>query len=95
MPSARHGFMLLVVSAVFAAAPVLHAKTPPGASSENAKVEQILAQRAKVRQIPAVALSYNGQHLAWIVAHADKTELMLGAWNGEHAQAVPIPGDCR
>lgn len=95
MPSARHGFMLLVVSAVFAAAPVLQAKTPPAASSENAKIEQILAQRAKVRQIPAVALSYNGQHLAWIVAHGDKTELTLGAWNGAHAQAVPIPGDCR
>ncbi|HEY8228969.1 MAG TPA: prolyl oligopeptidase family serine peptidase [Rhodanobacteraceae bacterium] len=95
MPSARHGFMLLVVSAVFAAAPVLQAKTPAAASSENAKIEQILAQRAKVRQIPAVALSYNGQHLAWIVAHGDKTELTLGAWNGAHAQAVPIPGDCR
>lgn len=95
MPSARHGLMLLVVSAMFVAAPVLRAKAPPAASSENAKIEQILAQRAKVRRIPAVALSYDGQHLAWLVSHDDDTELMLGAWNGTHAQAVPIPVDCR
>jgi len=98
MPSARHGFMLLVATALFAAAPALQAKAPPastGTSPENAKIEQILAQRAKVRDIPAVALSYDGQHLAWIVAHDEQTQLMLGAWNGQDAHAVAIPGDCR
>ena len=95
MPSARHGLMPLVAIALFAAAPVLQAKAPPAASSENARIEQILAQRAKVRQIPAVALSYDGQHLAWIVSHGDDTELMLGSWNGRNAHAVAIPGGCR
>jgi dipeptidyl aminopeptidase/acylaminoacyl peptidase len=95
MPSVRHGFMLLVASVMLAAAPLLQAKAPPVASSENAKIEQILAQRAKVRQLPAVALSYDGQHLAWIVEHEDKTVLMMGAWNGAHAKTVSIPGDCR
>ena len=94
MPTVRHGFLLLVATAVFAAAPLLQAKAPP-ASSENAKIEQILAQRARVRNTPAVALSNDGQHLAWIVSHDDKTELTMGAWNGARARAVPIPGDCR
>src|SRR6185437_450089 len=95
MPSARHGLMPLVAIALFAAAPVLQAKAPPAASSEKARIEQILAQRAKVRQVPAVALSYDGQHLAWIVSHGDDTELMLGSWNGRNAHAVAIPGGCR
>lgn len=95
MPPARHGFMLLAVSAALAIAPGLPAKAPPAAASENARIEQILAQRAKVRNIPAVALSYDGQHLAWLVSHGDDTELMLGAWNGQGAHAVAIPSDCR
>ncbi|HJR11968.1 MAG TPA: alpha/beta fold hydrolase [Rhodanobacteraceae bacterium] len=95
MPPARHGFMLLAVSAALAIAPGLQAKAPPAAASENARIEQILAQRAKVRNIPAVALSYDGQHLAWLVSHGDDTELMLGAWNGQGAHAVAIPSDCR
>ncbi|HVU83155.1 MAG TPA: S9 family peptidase, partial [Rhodanobacteraceae bacterium] len=96
MKSARHGLLLLAASAAFVLAPGLQAKAPPaGASSENAKIEQILAQHAKVRDIPAVALSYDGQHLAWVVAHDEKTELMLGAWNGQNAHAVAIPGGCR
>ncbi|MDE2498464.1 MAG: S9 family peptidase [Xanthomonadaceae bacterium] len=95
MPPARHGFMLLVVSAALAIAPGLRAKAPPVAASENARIEQILAQRAEVRNIPAVALSYDGQHLAWLVSHGDDTELMLGAWNGQGAHAIAIPGGCR
>ncbi|MGH8114868.1 MAG: TolB family protein, partial [Rhodanobacteraceae bacterium] len=95
MPFARHGLMLLVVSAALVIAPGLQAKAPPTASSENAKIEQILAQRAKVRDIPAVALSYDGQHLAWLVSYGDDTKLMLGSWNGQGTHAVAIPGGCR
>jgi dipeptidyl aminopeptidase/acylaminoacyl peptidase len=94
MSSVRHGFMLLVATAVFAAAPALLAKAPP-ASPENAKIEQILAQRAQVRSIPAVALSHDGRYLAWISTHGEATTLTMAAWNGAHAHAVAIPGDCR
>lgn len=46
------------------------------------------------RQIPAVALSDDGQYLAWITADAGKTTLMLGSPTGRHIHAVPIPGGC-
>ena len=97
MNSVRHGLVLLVACVAFAVASGVRAKAPPasaGTSPENAHIERILAQRAKVKEIPAVALSYDGQHLAWIVSHEDKTELMLGAWNGRNAHTVAIPGDC-
>ncbi|WHZ20036.1 MAG: hypothetical protein OJF55_002185 [Rhodanobacteraceae bacterium] len=51
--------------------------------------------RADVKQIPAVALSYDGRHLAWIVASADKTGLFLASPSGSNARRVEIPGDCR
>ncbi|TAM98425.1 MAG: S9 family peptidase [Rhodanobacteraceae bacterium] len=97
MNSVRHGLVLLVACAAFVAVSGAWAKEPPasaGTSPKNAHIERILAQRAKVKEIPAVALSYDGQHLAWIVSHEDKTELMLGAWNGRNAHTVVIPGDC-
>lgn len=47
-----------------------------------------------VTHFPAVALSYDGQHLAWIAANAGKTELMLGSASGGNAHAIDIPGDC-
>ncbi|TAN02814.1 MAG: S9 family peptidase [Rhodanobacteraceae bacterium] len=97
MRSSHPGLIPSVVLAALIATPIGFAKAPPasgGTSPENARIEQILAQRAKVNRISAVALSYDGQHLAWIVSHHDKTELMLGAWNGQHAHAVAIPGGC-
>ncbi|HKT41068.1 MAG TPA: prolyl oligopeptidase family serine peptidase [Rhodanobacteraceae bacterium] len=95
MPFVRHGFMSLVATMVLAFSPGLQAKAPPAVSPENARIEQILAQRAKVRHIPAVALSWDGQHLAWLVSHGDDAALMLGAWNGQGARAVTLPGGCR
>ncbi|MGH8192539.1 MAG: prolyl oligopeptidase family serine peptidase [Rhodanobacteraceae bacterium] len=70
--------------------------TPPqnAETAETAHIERILAQRAKVQRIPAVALSFDGQHLAWIVSHKDEKTLMLSAWNGQHPHAVKIPGGC-
>lgn len=71
-----------------------HAAAPASQATENAQIEHILAQRAKVKQIGAVALSYDGQKLAWAVAGRDQDALMLGAWNGQDAHAVKLPGDC-
>ncbi|MGH8124802.1 MAG: LpqB family beta-propeller domain-containing protein [Rhodanobacteraceae bacterium] len=48
----------------------------------------------QVKQIPAVALSDDGQYLAWITADAGKTTLMLGSPTGRHVHAVAIPGGC-
>lgn len=62
---------------------------------ESARIERILAQRAQVKEIPAVALSHDGQHLAWIRAHGDQTTLMLSSWQGRDAHAIEIPGGCR
>ncbi|HEX7323738.1 MAG TPA: hypothetical protein VF292_00090 [Rhodanobacteraceae bacterium] len=44
--------------------------------------------------IPAVALSYRGQYLAWITAERHRTTLMLASSAGRNAHAVPIPGGC-
>jgi dipeptidyl aminopeptidase/acylaminoacyl peptidase len=85
--------LLLVVLMVSAFAPNVLAKTP--SVSDNARIEHILAQRAKVREIPAVALSHDGQHLAWVVSHDDQTKLMLAAWNGQGTHAVTFRDGCR
>ena len=93
MKTSRPIFILLAGLAAFALASPARANAPP--TSENARIEYILAQRAKVKQIPAVALSHDGQHLAWIVSHAGKTRLMLSTWNGQHAHGIVLPGGCR
>ncbi|MGH8161708.1 MAG: S9 family peptidase, partial [Gammaproteobacteria bacterium] len=86
--------LLLVVAAVaIAFVPDGWAETSP--ASETARIKQILAQRAKVKHIPAVALSRDGRYLAWIVSHKDKTRLMLASWNGQKARTVKIPGGCK
>ncbi len=98
MQSIHRSLMLVAASVALASAPGLSAQTaraPTNPTPETAKIEQILAQRAQVKQIPAVALSWDGQRLAWVVDHKDRAELMLGAWNGQHARAVALPGDCR
>jgi dipeptidyl aminopeptidase/acylaminoacyl peptidase len=85
--------LLLAALAVFALAPGAQAEAPPAPA--DARIAHILAQRAKVGGVPAVALSHDGRHLAWIVERHDKTTLMLGGWNGQGAHAIVIPGDCR
>jgi dipeptidyl aminopeptidase/acylaminoacyl peptidase len=73
------------------------AKAPPAkadAAAETARIEHILAQRAQVKDIPAVALSADGKHLAWIVTHGDTSQLLLGDGNGQNARAVTLAGGC-
>ncbi|MBS0383611.1 MAG: S9 family peptidase [Proteobacteria bacterium] len=83
---------MLAISFVFA--PLARADAPTPAQAESARIDQILAQRAAVKDIPAVALSHDGQHLAWLVSHEGKTTLTLASWNGQNARATAIPGDC-
>lgn len=44
--------------------------------------------------IPAVALSYNGQRLAWIATRGGKAEPMLASWKGTNAHAIAITDAC-
>jgi len=45
-------------------------------------------------QIPGVALSHDGEHLAWINARNGTARLMLASWTGSNAHAVALPGNC-
>lgn len=42
----------------------------------------------------AVALSYDGQHLAWIDPHDGGNRLMLASWSGKDAHALALPEAC-
>jgi hypothetical protein len=53
------------------------------------------AQGSPTARITAVGLSYNGQHLAWIVANNNATQVVLASPSGRNAHALAIPGDCR
>ncbi|TAN05638.1 MAG: S9 family peptidase [Rhodanobacteraceae bacterium] len=83
----------LALLASIAFLPALSTAAQP-AATENARIEHILAQRAKVKDIPAVALSPDGKHLAWIVAHDDTAQLLLADGNGQNPRAVTLPGGC-
>jgi dipeptidyl aminopeptidase/acylaminoacyl peptidase len=83
---------LLAAGLAFVLAPALAAAPR---DTRSASIERILAQRAQVKEVPAVALSYDGQHLAWISSKGDQTILMLGSWTGRNAHAIEIPGGCR
>ncbi|MGH9486698.1 MAG: LpqB family beta-propeller domain-containing protein [Terriglobales bacterium] len=86
----------LLLSLLAAAIGVLLPATAAAQSpaSENARIDQILAQRAAVKRVSGVSLSPDGQHLAWMVSHRGES-LMLGASDGSHAHPVTIPGGCK
>ncbi|HEX7129193.1 MAG TPA: S9 family peptidase, partial [Rhodanobacteraceae bacterium] len=90
MPRNPARLVLLAVALAFAtvALPAM-ADTQTGA-----RIAQILAQRQRVQRIDAVALSYDGRHLAWTVSHHDQTRLELASGDGHDARTVAIPGDC-
>ncbi|HET9835564.1 MAG TPA: S9 family peptidase, partial [Rhodanobacteraceae bacterium] len=83
--------LVLLILAALAFAPV----TPASAKAQtDARIAQILAQRQRVQRINAVALSYDGRHLAWTVSQHEKTRLELAAGTGSDPQAIEIPGGC-
>ncbi|HXR97550.1 MAG TPA: S9 family peptidase [Terriglobales bacterium] len=63
-------------------------QSPGGA--DTARIDQVLAQGAAVKRVGDVALSPDGQHLAWMVSGA----LMVGHWNASGAHPVTVPGGC-
>jgi dipeptidyl aminopeptidase/acylaminoacyl peptidase len=90
--SRNPGFVALLILAALAFAPV----APAAADTQtDARIAQILTQRQQVQQINAVALSYDGRHLAWTVSQGEKTRLELASGTGRDPQTVAIPGDCK
>lgn len=83
---------LLACSAMFVLTPALAA---PPANAEAAHIDRILAQRAQIVDISRVALSPNGQRLAYIVEQDGKNRLELADWRGRGAHVVALAGDCR
>ncbi|HET7556645.1 MAG TPA: S9 family peptidase, partial [Rhodanobacteraceae bacterium] len=83
---------LLVVALAFA--PAVQAAPGPQASTD-ARIEQILAQRDKVQEIPAVALSHDGRYLAWVVSHHEDARLQVGSPDGKNVRTLTMPDGCR
>lgn len=88
MPLHYRSFATIVMLLV---PPLLHAAP---LSQTDARIAQILAQREQVRRIEKVALSWDGQQLAWIVSQHDKARLELASASGRNARTVALPGDC-
>ncbi|MGH8278499.1 MAG: TolB family protein, partial [Gammaproteobacteria bacterium] len=88
----KHAICWLALATLAAAGPAVAA---PPASSETARIDAILAQRANVKEIRSVTLSSDGEHLAWLVTHKDESTLTLSAGNGRNAHTVSIPGGCK
>ncbi len=81
----------LAAIATLLVAPLLQAAPD---TQTGARIDEILAQRDKVQDISAVALSYDGQHLAWIVSHHEQTRLQLASPSGKDARTIAIPDGC-
>jgi dipeptidyl aminopeptidase/acylaminoacyl peptidase len=76
-------------------APIAAADTHTAAT--DPRIETLLAQLAKVRDISGVALSPDGRQLAWVVDTNDKPSIMLADANGQHAHSIGLaekPGAC-
>ncbi|GGA30718.1 alpha/beta hydrolase family protein [Dyella nitratireducens] len=85
--------LLLPLLAAFLA-PVALADTR---GATDPRIEALLTELGKVRHINEVALSPDGQHLAWVVDTQDKPSIMLADTDGKHAHSIGLaskPGVC-
>ena len=61
------------------------------------RIEQLLTQLGKTQSIDAVALSPDGQQLAWVIERDDKPAIQVADADGSHARFVSAaskPGAC-
>lgn len=75
-------------------APAAFAQSHP---ATDPRIEALLSQLGKVRDIPEVALSPDGRQLAWVVETQGKPGIMLADADGKHAHSVGLmskPGTC-
>ena len=91
MPTCRSTAFLLVGFALFVF-PAASRAVP--SSAERAGTAQLAAHHDHAERLPAVALSYEGRYLAWIVPQRDKTELVLASGSARHPHTVALPGHC-
>jgi dipeptidyl aminopeptidase/acylaminoacyl peptidase len=66
-------------------------------SSTDPRIESLLTQLGKVRDIDEVAVSPDGRQLAWVVDTNDKPAIVLADADGQHAHNVGMatkPGAC-
>jgi dipeptidyl aminopeptidase/acylaminoacyl peptidase len=83
--------------------PLLAALLAPAAmadthgSSTDPRIESLLTQLGKVRNVSEAALSPDGKQLAWVVETNDKASIVLADAHGEHSRNVGLaskPGTC-
>ncbi|KZC40659.1 MULTISPECIES: alpha/beta hydrolase family protein [Rhodanobacter] len=75
-----------LASPAFAAAPAV-----------DPRIEQVLAELGKAQAIQAVAISPDGQRLAWVIRREGKPAIEVAAADGRHARRVSAaskPGAC-
>jgi dipeptidyl aminopeptidase/acylaminoacyl peptidase len=75
------------VTPVFAAAPA------PGA--DDPRIATILKSLGEVHSIESVAVSPDGQHLAWVLRGKGKSTVQLADIDGSHVHGIGKAGDCR
>ncbi|MBE1162129.1 S9 family peptidase [Dyella acidiphila] len=67
------------------------------ASGTDPRIDALLTQLGKVRDVNEVAISPDGQQLAWVVETDGKPGIMLADAHGQHAHSVGLaakPGTC-
>jgi dipeptidyl aminopeptidase/acylaminoacyl peptidase len=75
-------------------APVAAADTH---SATDPRIDTLLSQLSKVRDVTEVALSPDGHQLAWVVETSGKPGIVLADANGQHAHSIGLaakPGTC-
>ena len=76
-----------------AALPTVLGATP----SVDPRIEQLLGQLELVQPIEAVAISPDGQHLAWVIESKGKPMITVAAIDGSHPRRISAaakPGEC-
>jgi hypothetical protein len=66
-------------------------------SATDPRIDTLLTQLGKVRDVAEVALSPDGHQLAWVVETNGKPGIVLADANGQHAHSVGLaakPGTC-
>ncbi|MFC5581481.1 S9 family peptidase [Rhodanobacter terrae] len=67
---------------------------PPGV---DPRIEQLLTELGKARDIEAVAISPDGKQLAWVIERQGKPSIDVAAADGSHARRISAaakPGSC-
>jgi dipeptidyl aminopeptidase/acylaminoacyl peptidase len=90
LKTARVLLPLLTLSVASAAIADTHTTTDP-------RINAVLTDLGKVRQIDSVALSPDGKHLVWVVDTSGKPAMMLADADGKNAHSIGLaskPGVC-